>query len=138
MLSRRLLYLTQSETFFCNGRDWKRESRHDLIDSKQIFGPLANFKGNESRDGRDDHMFRYCWAVEEYSSRDLAYPSDILRAFTGIYTRFCEIFSCASSIDATKCIPPHLIPEALIWTSKSAEKYDEARKAEVNVNVHST
>ena len=88
----------------------------------QSSGPLISYQQqNHLRESGRSSEKTYCSLVKDYTKRELTHASDILRAFSGIYSSLCHIFSCTLPIENTNGILPNLLPKALLWTCTSPE-----------------
>lgn len=135
LLSRRLLYLTESETFYCAGETWAREIKRMWGSTEPRDAALSIYDSRTSEPREE-----YCHCVEQYTSRDLTYPGDVLRAFTGVYKGLCKKYSMSSPIELSKGIPPELMPTALFWACQLNEYREVGSRPQDNIRrtVHST
>ena len=116
LLSRRCLYLTDSEAFFYANKSWFRESMEPFEGSSRITGPFEAYQRT-----RTTCAAIYCSLVKDYTARELTYTSDILRAFSGIYSSLCYISRCTLSIETTNGMLENLLPKVLLWTCTPPE-----------------
>ncbi|CAN9174446.1 unnamed protein product [Alternaria alternata] len=133
-LSPRLLYFTPTQVYyecscssFCEDVAWESVSkqvymapgstlwstklRYDTADPRENWG---QWHLSRTRLSPAPEMWNiYKMAIEAYTSRDVTYPSDILRAFEGVST----VLSEALGTDFWQGIPENILPLALCWQS---------------------
>jgi hypothetical protein len=136
MLSRRVLYISNQQVYFqCNvsirseshPREFKREGSDDKyswglgqrIDDIRLRGSYEERVLNDLLDtgqGKRDHWLSdlavYQKLVEEYSHRELTYPTDMLNAFSG----FTAIFEECTGGRFVSGIPISVLSAALLWS----------------------
>jgi hypothetical protein len=136
MLSRRVLYISNQQVYFqCNvsirseshPREFKRERFDDKyswglgqrIDDIRLRGAYEEQVLNdvlETGQNKKDHWLSdlavYQNLVEEYSHRELTYPTDMLNAFSG----FTAIFEECSGGRFVSGIPISVLSAALLWS----------------------
>jgi hypothetical protein len=110
-LSRRLLYCTKSGFVFrCGVHEWS--PRGWIEDSEETSSPNVHQSLKKI-----DYMHRWSSMVEAYTSRNLTYQSDVLRAFSGLAKSFQHPHPAKSlvslSIICGVCVD--LFPFSLLW-----------------------
>jgi hypothetical protein len=127
-LSQRCLYFTDEEVFFsCSEKQWREGYFLDDMNSQaQIRTGPPWWTGNLREDldptphnylGKTSlNILDYQSTVKDYSRRELSYPSDILNAFAGIFSRFIKSENTPRlTISQTQGIPVHFLFQAILW-----------------------
>ena len=97
VLSRRVLYIADQRCFFtcCHRLDAFMESvdstESGLLE-KRVPVLLSDYSRNLVPASHAVNILSYSRTVADYTSRNLTYPSDILRAFEGVASRFRPLF----------------------------------------------
>jgi hypothetical protein len=140
LLSRRCLYLTDTEAFFYSGNSWLRESMQKETPGTTTDGPLIAYQQQNNLRGERFSEMTYPFLVRDYTKRQLTHASDILRAFSGIYSTLCHMHNCGIPIEISNGILPKLLPKTLLWTCKASKNRTEQgeRRINTNSNVNST
>ncbi|KAK8121408.1 hypothetical protein PG999_005528 [Apiospora kogelbergensis] len=77
---------------------------------------------------RPPNLWQYCTWVEEYTRRELTYPSDILNAFSGP----AKVVSSSFGSRMLFGLPERYLPQALMWGPASSEVADPGVHLEID------
>lgn len=109
LFSRRLLYFTDQQVYFeCGQVQWQEDRVFEVEPDVQISRDKFAVKHSAKQElwkpspsvppdwPFDDnyHLTKYHDLLDNYTSRELTNPNDILNAFTSIITKFSEIWDC--------------------------------------------
>jgi hypothetical protein len=127
-LSQHCLYFTDEEVFFSCSEKQLREGYFldDMNSQAQIRTGPPWWTGSLRKDhdptphnylgGTLLDILDYQLTMKDYSRRELKYPSDILKAFTGIFSHFVKPEDAPRlTINQTQGIPVHFLFQAILW-----------------------
>lgn len=114
LLSRRCLFFTDWQVFFCCKHKLYREDGERIGDNLELtsINPLLWMSAGPSSEIRRREAFQaYMRLVENYSRRELTFPSDVLKAFSGLAS---ELQRYASS-GLVNGLLMHRFHQTLLW-----------------------